>query len=901
LLFDIFRILFFQRPTMLRRNFLKSSAIFTAGMYASHGRAIAGPFLPNELGHNIPIDKKLDPEWLKSLPQRGFVTKYLKSKNELQFIGMPVGGINTGTVYLGGDGRLWLWDIFNANQNGIEPKTIEWHSDVHVGKKIRSQDGSAYVQPAKDIRPLDQGFAFKIIHGGKTIVKKMEADDWDEIVFEATYPMAKLHYIDKDLPVEITVEIYSPFIALDEKNSSIPATIYSFSIKNKSTTSVTVDILGWLENKSCIRSAKESDLRLNSIIQSDSFSCIESGMKKNDDETLKTRADFGTLGIAAFTSNQQHQTNFSLPINLGSFGKSSKADVEKTANEKLVSAVSTTCIIKPNATAKADFAIAWHFKNLVLNKKIQDTGRYYNNWFKTSSDVLKYVHQHFKKLSSETKRWKDTWYDSTLPWWLMERTFMNISTLATTTAHRFESGRFYAWEGVGCCEGTCSHVWQYAQAVGRIFPALEKDTRERIDLGLSLQKDGMIWYRGEVVKGPAIDGQAGTILRIYREHQMSTDNTFLKNNWEKIRLATQWVINQDRNKDGMEDTPIENTLDAVWDGEIAWLVGLCIAAVKAAELMAIEMKDEVFASTCSTYVSTGRKNMEEKLFNGEYFIHKPDEIKGRQKLGSYNTCHIDQVYGQSWAHQVGIGRTLDKEKTVSALKALWKYNFTPDVGPYIKTHLGGRPYALPGDGGLIMNTNPKNEEKPYGENITWQLGYFHECMSGFEHQVAAHMMAEGMVEESLVITRMIHDRYHAAKRNPFNEIECSDHYARAMASFGTFITACGFEYHGPKGFMRFSPKINPEKFKSPFTAASSWGTYKQEKNATQLKASVEIKYGSLTLKSFSVDASHKAKLLSVMLNGKKIPASIQQQGENCTISFPNSVIIKENQTLTILI
>jgi len=275
-------------------------------------------------------------------------------------------------------------------------------------------------------------------------------------------------------------------------------------------------------------------------------------------------------------------------------------------------------------------------------------------------------------------------------------------------------------------------------------------------------------------------------------------------------------------------------------------------------------------------------------------------VKGRQKLGSYNTCHIDQVYGQSWAHQVGIGRTLDKVKTVSALKALWKYNFTPDVGPYIKTHLGGRPYALPGDGGLIMNTNPKNEEKPYGENVTWQLGYFHECMSGFEHQVAAHMMAEGMVEESLVITRMIHDRYHAAKRNPFNEIECSDHYARAMASFGTFITACGFEYHGPKGFMRFSPKINPEKFKSPFTAASSWGTYKQEKNAAQLKASLEVKYGNLTLKSFSVDISHIATRLSVMLNGKKIPASFQQEGENCTISFPNAVSIHENQILTIL-
>jgi uncharacterized protein (DUF608 family) len=123
----------------------------------------------------------------------------------------------------------------------------------------------------------------------------------------------------------------------------------------------------------------------------------------------------------------------------------------------------------------------------------------------------------------------------------------------------------------------------------------------------------------------------------------------------------------------MEDRPIENTLDAVWDGEIAWLVGLCIAAVKAAEQMAIEMKDDVFAKTCADYVALGSKNMDEKLFNGEYYIHRPDEIKGREKLGSYNTCHIDQVYGQSWAHQVGLGRINDKEKTLSARRALWKF------------------------------------------------------------------------------------------------------------------------------------------------------------------------------------------------------------------------------------
>jgi uncharacterized protein (DUF608 family) len=883
---------------MQRRFFLKTSGIFAAGMYANRARAIAGPFLPGELVHNIPVDKKLDPQWVKSLFQRGSVSKYYKSKNELNFIGMPVGGINTGTVYLGGDGRLWLWDIFNSQQEGIDPKSVDWGTELHVGKKVRSRDGSAYVQPARDIRPMEQGFAFKIQAGKQTYLKKMIADDWDEIVFEATYPMASIRYISKELPLEITANVYSPFIPLDEKSSGLPCTIYSFSIKNNSQMPVSVSILGWLENKVSIRSAGSKDIRRNEVLAEGKLKTVQGSINLNGSLLQLQDPDFGTLGIASLGGDSKAITDLQFPITLASFAQQNEKFTEKTIDQQLIAAVRAVYQIKPGATIEAHFSIAWHFANLKLNQAIQDKGRYYANWFSSASEVLTYVHQNFSSLSNTSKLWKNTWFDSSLPWWFLERTFSNISTLATTTAHRFRSGRFYAWEGVGCCEGTCTHVWQYAQAVGRIFPGIERDTRQRIDLGLSLQPDGMIWYRGEVVKTAAIDGQAGTILRIYREHQMSVDKKFLNKNWDKIKLATEWVIRQDKNQDGMEDTPIENTLDAVWDGEIAWLVGLCIAAVKAAGAMAAEMKDSEFEKICNEYVIKGSRNMEEKLFNGEYFIHRPDEIKGREKLGSYNTCHIDQVYGQSWSHQVALGRIIDKEKTLKALQSLWKYNFTPDVGPYIKERTGGRPYALAGEGGLVMNTNPKNETRPYGDNITWQLGYFHECMSGFEHQVASHMMAEGMTDEAMVITRMIHDRYHAAKRNPFNEIECSDHYARAMASYGTFITACGFEYHGPNGHMAFNPKLNPEKFKAPFTSAAAWGCYEQERGSQKLQASLLVQYGELSLNSFSLHALHQVTDLQVMLDDQLIPASILQEGNRCTLKFSSTISLVPGQKLS---
>jgi hypothetical protein len=378
---------------------------------------------------------------------------------------------------------------------------------------------------------------------------------------------------------------------------------------------------------------------------------------------------------------------------------------------------------------------------------------------------------------------------------------------------------------------------------------------------------------------------------------MSANSDFLKRNWLKIKQTTSFLISLDKNGDGMEDTPVENTLDAMWGGEISWIVGLCIAAVRAAAEMADEMGDASFKEICNNYVETGRRNMEKHLFNGEYFIHRPDAITGRQKIGSYNTCHIDQVYGQSWAHQVGLGQILDKEMTSKALQSLWKYNFTPDVGPYIKDHLGGRPYALAGEGGMIMNSNPKNESKPYGDEVTWQMGYFHECMSGFEHQVAAHMMAEGMTEESLVLTRMIHDRYHASKRNPFNEIECSDHYARAMASYGTFLTACGFEYHGPKGKMKFNPAFGADIFKAPFTVAEGWGTFEQKKVNGKMNGSISMVSGKLELKHLSVHFESPVKKITAKLNGKKLSTKLIESGNEKSLHFENQITLDTNSKL----
>ncbi|HTE34288.1 MAG TPA: GH116 family glycosyl-hydrolase, partial [Chryseolinea sp.] len=861
---------------------MKQSGVLTAGLLAAPlvGKS-ATSTTPGKSG--VVLEKNLNKEWIRSLYERGKPTTYLKSRNELGYIGMPAGGIGCGMVYLGGDGRLWLWDVFNKNQTGVVYKNVAWHEKIQFNFPfLRPFDGANYVEPVKDVRPLDQGFAVRIEHEGRATIKKFQESDWDEISFEATYPLAKIQYSDKDLPLSITLRAGSPFIPLNEDDSGLPVTIFSFTLVNNSATPMTIDLKGWLENKSSLYSAV-----------GDEYFHVNEGFRKGGMTAILQSADSYNWVDEAFTSAPDYGNFCLASLNPGSIGSTLSPttvdgnaflteDLKKTkieVKDRAVSSVGTTVTLGPGETKELNYCISWYFPNLKFERMKDDSGRYYEKTFKSSLDVAQYIDTNFKGLAAATRLWHETWYEqSTLPYWFLERTFLNISTLATTTVHRFRTGRFYAWEGVGSCPGTCNHVWQYAQAMGRIFPALERDTRERVDLGIAFHDDGHIGFRAEYDSQPAIDGQAGRILGIYREHQMSGDSAFLERSWPKTKKAIEYLLAQDTNGDGMTDTQLENTLDAKWPGEIAWVVGLTICAVKAGQLMADEAGDQEFSVRCAVYASNGIANMEKHLYNGEYFIHKPDAVKGRTVIGSYNTCHIDQVYGQSWAYQVGLGRLFDKSKMQSALRSLWRYNFTTDVGPYLKTHHGGRPYALPGEGGMIMNTNPYNETDPYGVKDAWQVTYFHECMSGFEHQVAAHMMAEGMVDESLILTRTIHDRYLAKKRNPFNEVECSDHYARAMASYGTFITACGFTHHGPKGIIGFAPKLSPNNFKAPFTTALGWGTYAQVRKGKQQEHSLSLKYGKLMLREIIVEKPSSVKDARVVVGENIIAHKVSQKG-----------------------
>jgi len=618
---------------------------------------------------------------------------------------------------------------------------------------------------------------------------------------------------------------------------------------------------------------------------------------------LEARGDFGTMALAALGPGSAAQLSLATTSLAG--------ELDPTVSER--GTVARRVELAPGGESEVVFVVAWHFPNLWRERMLflPDVGkrkRHYATVFPGAEAVARYVAKEHTRLAGVTRGWRDTWYDSTLPHWLLDRTFASASTLATSTCLRLDDGRFYGTEGVYCGPGTCTHVWQYAQAPARLFPALERDQRERVDLGLAFHQDtGQIDARGEAARELAVDGQAGTILRVWREHTCSADDAYLRRVYPRAKKALELLLARDTDHDGLLDGVQPNTLGGTWSGAIPGLSSLYLAAVRAGEAMAEEMGDAQFAARCRGVREAGARSFVTRLFEGEYFVQALDPSHPEAN-GTGKGCAIDQVSGQAWAHQVGLGRILPERETRAALDALWRYSFAPDVGPYrqyMRDKIpGGRWLAMPGEAGLLTCTWPKGgHEVAAGKGKDGRAsGAFNECLTGFEHQVAAHMLWEGMIEKGLAVERAVHDRYHPAKRNPYNEVECSDHAARAMASYGVYLAACGFELHGPKGHLGFAPRLGPDYFRAAFTAAEGWGTYSQQIGEDKtLRALIELRYGKLRLRTLRIGhvGLASASRAAVRLGERELACTLVQEPGSFLLRFAEEVPVNSGEALAI--
>ncbi|HEY3320835.1 MAG TPA: GH116 family glycosyl-hydrolase [Planctomycetota bacterium] len=578
------------------------------------------------------------------------------------------------------------------------------------------------------------------------------------------------------------------------------------------------------------------------------------------------------------------------------------------SGRSVIGAVAASVTVAAGQTVEVPFLLTWHYPNK-YNQAGVWMGCHYTTLWPDAAAVLREASTNLPALRAKTELFQKTMYDSTLPYWLLDC----LTSQAAIIRHigvvfRIANGDVYGWEGSnGCCQPTCAHVWGYEQSLARLFPDLERDMR-RIDFKHQQREDGGVNNRTDVPSPPRptgeqpfTDGHASCILKAYREALNSPDDGFFKEYWPHAKRGVEYLIARDAKSHGgqpggyLEDDQ-HNTYDEALHGVTTFISVYYLAALRAGEEWARRMGDSATGDRFHAVFLKGQENLLKLCWNGEYFQQKLDDyLKRHGEVGP--GCMADQLIGQWWAHQLGLGYLLPKERVQAALRSVFKYCWMPDLTGW--KHMP-RAFAGAKDKGLIICTWPK------GGRPEHVMLYSDEVWTGIEYQVAAHMFYEGMLEEGLAIVKGVRDRYDGIPRkpiprNPWNEIECGGHYARAMSSWSLLLAASGYEYDGPAKALKFTPHLTPEAFRSFFCGPEGWGSLRQRRDGGIQVNEVAVVTGHLPVAQLRLAVAAQAQKVAVTLGGAEVQAKFQPAAGGILVTLGAPVVIKAGETLAVTV
>ncbi|MDQ3657982.1 MAG: non-lysosomal glucosylceramidase, partial [Chloroflexota bacterium] len=522
------------------------------------------------------------------------------------------------------------------------------------------------------------------------------------------------------------------------------------------------------------------------------------------------------------------------------------------------------------------FVLSWSFPNHYVNydQPARDfryelsrsrmwLGNAYATRFTNALDAADYVFANQERLERDSRTWSEAVLGSSLPTWMGEFLAAQGALIRSPTIFRTEDGKLYGFEGTqgastaflpwrgysGSCPLNCTHVWNYEQALSRLFPDLERTMRET-DLDHVQAPEGYIPHRtllplfvkqlwNQKIGGPenpALDGMLGTVLKTYREIQQGAGADWRRRYWPNIRKLMTYIRETwDPDGDGVLDGEQPNTYDIAFYGTNMFTGGLWLAALRATEEMATLEGEIDLATDLRTLFERGRDNYDRLLWNGEYYIQilGPNDPLEQQYLTG---CLADQLLGQWWAHQLGLGHVLPEDHVRQTLRSILKYNVREGFSGYDPEE---RAFADGEDHGLVIIALPE------GGQPDRPTRYHDEVWTGIEYQVAAHCIWEGLVDEGLEIVEAARERYSGVKRNPYNDIECGDHYARAMAGWTVLEALGGYRYDETSAAITLNPANGNEPFRGPFVAGTGWGTATVDPDGT---GSLAVRFGEVVLR-----------------------------------------------------
>lgn len=770
-------------------------------------------------------------------------------------IALPVGGIGTGTVSLGGRGNLQDWEIMNRPAKGYNPGS--------------GRNNSAFftlyteINGKKDLRLLEGPVPFYEYEGASgAIATNHGFPRFSIATFESAYPFGIVNLSTPQLPVTVKMKAFNPLIPGDIDKSSIPVAVIDFELKNNSKDPVTFSICSTMQNF-IGEDGTEGTAKDNRNSYRDDGAIR--GLFLTSDGVAENTDQWGTIAVSTPSRGEISYRTAWLPERWGSsvldFWDDLSADGKlenrkDEISEKPMSSLAIGNTIPPESEITVRFIISWHFPNRTA-WSAEPMKNFYTTNYADAWDVAAKTVQNIEYLETKTVEFVDAFCKSNLPSEVKEAALFNLSTLRSQTFFRLSDGNFYAWEGCndnsGCCFGSCTHVWNYETATAFLFGDIARNMR-KVEFGIATHPSGLMSFR---VKLPlstipefskvAADGQMGCIIKIYREWQLSGDDGFLKELYPNAVAALSYAWKKggwDGDQDGVMEGVQHNTMDVEYYGPNPQMTIWYLGALRAMEEMALYMKDKELSAKCRKLFLNGSKWTDENLFNGEYYVHriivpKKEDIPEEQLVGMGSAdygnpdyqlgegCLVDQLVGQYLAHVCGLGYLVKKENVAKTLESIMKYNYRSDLSDHFNCF---RSYALGNEAALLMASYPKS--RPVNP-----FPYFTEVMTGFEYTAAIGMLFEGQTENGLKCISNIRNRYDGQKRSPFDEAECGHHYGRAMASWSAVPALTGFHYSAVTNEMSFSDKRGIIFWSDGY----SYGTAEITNDSSGTKRDIKIK------------------------------------------------------------
>jgi uncharacterized protein (DUF608 family) len=843
---------------------------------------------------------------------------------QLKMISFPLGGVAAGSLGLGGRGELRDWEIFNRPNQGGSPS--------YAFPAIWAQSGSskpiARVLEARILPPYQgaSGLGSNNVPG----LSRLESAK-----FTGEYPIAHIDFEDRQLPVKVELDAFSPFIPHEPDDSGLPVAILRYRVTNPGFAATKVRIAFSIDNP-VIRGADDpapaQDKRLNEYRAGQRLEgLLMSNPGLSSDDPM-----YGSFALTAMPEaptdvnhwrGWEQQGWWSSPLLFwDAFSEGGRLGPEPNSRNS-VGVVCQQRTIAPGQSGSFTFILAWHFPNRTPDwcgwaappgKGKTVIGNYYSTRFKDAWDAAEYTVTHLENLEARTRRFAEAFRESTLPGVVKEAASANLSTLASATCFRTADGEFHGFEGcydsIGSCYGNCTHVWSYETATAFLFPSFARSLRNA-SFGYSLDDQGAMRARqvlpdGETRDGiVAADGQMGQIMHAYLDWKLSGDDPWLRAMWPRIQKAISfaWIKGGwDPNKSGVMGGVQNNTYDVAFFGPNPLCGIYYLGALRAAEEMALSLGDNSSARGYRRLFENGSRWTDANLFNGEFYIQKiegfrPDQITP-VLLASANMaspenpqyqvgkgCLIDQLLGQYLAHVTNLGSLVSPANVHATLQSIYRYNYKRTLADHDNVE---RTFALNDEAAMVVCD--------YGTAARPRIPfpYFAEVMTGFEHSTAALMIYSGMVNEGIECIHNIRARYDGEKRSPWDEAECGHHYARAMASWTSFLALSGFQYDGAQAQLTAIPRMPHKKFQSFWATAGGWGTFAYQPVAESgTRFTIQVLSGSLPCRSCEI--SGVGSNVSVQSGGNAYSQTMEQRDGSTVLHFDHPVHLSEGQKLQI--